>query len=187
MKTVKALFVLFALVAGLSVNAQVLTANASKSEVTWLGKKVTGQHNGTINLKSGQLTLDGNAIAGGQFVIDMTTIKNLDLADGGTGLVNHLKTDDFFGVDTYPEAKLVITGKAPFSGNTAKVTGNLTIKGTTNPITFDVTKNGNTYSATLVVDRSKYNVRYGSKSFFNNLGDNMIYDEFEVGVKLVVE
>ncbi|WP_423127850.1 YceI family protein [Gaoshiqia sp. Z1-71] len=189
MKTIKLLIIALGVVLTGTVNAQVLKANTSKSEVTWLGKKVTGQHNGTINLKSGELNVDGSSIAGGEFIIDMKSIKNLDITDSETNqkLVGHLKSDDFFSVETYPEAKLVIKEKAMFSGNSAKVTGDLTIKGITNPVTFDVTRDGNVYTSDITVDRSKYNVRYGSGSFFSNLGNNLIYDEFVIGVKLAVE
>ncbi|KAB2864196.1 MAG: STAS domain-containing protein [Exiguobacterium chiriqhucha] len=112
--------------------------------MTWLGKKVTGQHNGTIDLKSGTLDVEGNTIHSGKFVIDMTSIKNVDLTDAETNgkLIGHLKSDDFFSVEKYPEATLTITEKAEFNGNTAHVKGDLTIKGITNPVEFDVTRDG---------------------------------------------
>ncbi len=189
MKTVKVLLAAIALTVGLGVQAKTVKVDASKSTISWLGKKVTGEHSGTIDLKSGELKIDGGAIAGGDFVVDMTSIKNTDLTDAEWNgkLVGHLKSDDFFAVEKYPEAKLVITKEAAFSGDKATATGDLTIKGTTHPVTFDVTKDGNTYTAEITVDRSKYDVRYGSKSFFDNLGDKVIYDEFYLTVKLVVE
>lgn len=189
MKTIKLVLITVILGVAGTLNAQVIKADAVKTEITWLGKKVTGQHNGTIKLKSGELTIDGNAISNGNFVIDMTSIACTDITDPETNakLVGHLKSDDFFSVSSYPEAKLVISENATFDGTTAKVTGNLTIKGITNPVTFEVKKEGNTYQADITVDRSKYNVRYGSGSFFSNLGNNLIYDEFVLGVKLVVE
>jgi len=189
MKTVKVILAAIALTVGLGVQAQTVKVDAAKSSIDWLGKKVTGEHAGTIDLKSGELKLDGGAIAGGEFVVDMTSIKNTDLTDAEWNgkLVGHLKSDDFFGVETYPEAKLVITKATAFSGDKATATGDLTIKGATHPVTFDVTKDGKTYTAEITVDRSKYDVRYGSKSFFDNLGDKVIYDEFYLTVKLVVE
>lgn len=189
MKTVKVILAAIALTVGLGVQAQTVKVDASKSSITWLGKKVTGEHTGTIALKSGELKLDGNAIAGGNFVVDMNTIKDTDLTDEAWNakLIGHLKSDDFFGVASYPEAKLVITKEAAFKGNKATVTGDLTIKGKTNPITFDVTKEGKTYKAELIVDRSKYDVRYGSSSFFEGLGDKVIYDDFNLTVNLVVD
>lgn len=189
MKTVRILLAAVALTFGLSVQAKTVKVNAVKSEITWLGKKVTGEHSGKISLKSGELDVDDKAINGGQFVVDMNSITCTDLTDAewNAKLVGHLKNDDFFGVEKYPEAKLVISKKATFSGNKATVTGNLTIKDKTNPVTFDVTKTGNTYKAEITVDRSKYDIRYGSKSFFDNLGDKTIYDDFYLTVNLVVE
>jgi len=150
---------------------------------------VTGQHDGTIQLKSGELNVEGDVIVGGNFVVDMTTIANSDLEDAGTNakLVGHLKSDDFFGVEKFPEANLVIKEKAVFTNSKAKVTADLTIKGTTHPVSFEVIKDGNTFTADITVDRSKYDVRYGSGSFFENLGNNLIYDDFTLGVKLVVK
>jgi len=189
MKTVKLLLAAVAVTFALGVQAKTVKVNPAKSEITWLGKKVTGEHSGTIALKSGELNVDDKAILGGQFVVDMTSIKNTDLTDAewNAKLVGHLKSDDFFGVEKFPEAKLVITKKAVFSGNKATVTGNMTIKSKTNPVTFDVTKTGNTYKAEITIDRSKYDVRYGSNSFFDNLGDKTIYDDFYLTVTLVVE
>lgn len=164
--------------------------DASKSSVKWVGKKVTGEHSGTISVKEGSLTVDGGKITGGKIVIDMQSITNVDLTDASYNakLIGHLKSDDFFGVATYPTSELVIT-KDEVSGNTHVLTGNLTIKGITNPVTFTATsaKEGSNivYKGTLTVDRSKFNIRYGSKSFFDNLGDKVIYDEFTLDFNLV--
>ena len=189
MKTIRTLLIATIFFAGGSVSAKNLTVDKSKTEITWVGKKVGGQHNGTINLKSADLKVDAGAIISGAFVIDMNTIADSDLSDAGMQqkLEGHLKSDDFFGVSKYPEAKLVITKKAPFKENVAHVNAELTIKGITHPIEFDVTRSGNVYSSNITVDRAKYNVRYGSGSFFDNLGDKVIYDDFEIGVKLVTE
>ncbi|PTN09945.1 YceI family protein [Mangrovibacterium marinum] len=189
MKTVKVILAAIALTVGLGAQAQTVNVDTAKSSISWLGKKVGGEHSGTIKLKSGELKLDGSAIAGGEFVVDMNSLACTDLTDAEWNgkLVGHLKSDDFFGVEKYPEAKLVITNKAAFSGDKATVTGDLTIKAATHPVSFVVTKNGNTYTAEITVDRSKYDVRYGSKSFFDNLGDKVIYDDFYLTVNLVVE
>jgi len=172
-----------------AVNAQELKVNASKSELKWNGKKVTGEHHGKINLKEGVVTLKKDKVLSGKFVIDMNSITDEDLPAGewNDKLIGHLKSDDFFGVQTYPEAVLVLSESTPFANGKANVKGNLTIKGITNPVEFETTKLDNTYSASITVDRSLYNVRYGSGKFFENLGDKTIYDNFTLDVKLVVE
>lgn len=165
------------------------TVDAAKSSITWLGKKVTGSHNGTISLKSGSLNVNGKNVTGGTFVIDMTSIKD---ADGSDKLEGHLKADDFFGSAKFPTSTFVIT-KVAGKGANVTVSGNLTIKGITKPLSFPATVavNGDgTVSALagkITVDRTKYDIRYGSKSFFDSIGDKAIDDNFEIGVKLVAK
>ncbi|MEL7145417.1 MAG: YceI family protein, partial [Bacteroidota bacterium] len=101
-------------------------------------------------------------------------------------LESHLKSDDFFGVNNYPTAKIVITKVVPQGPGKYKVTGDLTIKGTTKEIKFIANQSGNTATADLVIDRSEYDIRYGSGSFFENLGDKTIYDDFELSVSLAL-
>jgi len=165
-----------------------LTANKEKSKLSWLGEKVTGQHTGTINLQSGWVNLADNKIVSGEFLIDMTSIKD---NDGSERLEGHLKSDDFFGVEKNPVSKLVITGSTPLDKGTGIVKGNLTIKGVTNPIEFKATmqntSEGTWFYSNIVIDRSKYNIGYGSGSFFDNLGDKTIYDEFKLKVNLLVQ
>jgi len=192
MKTVKsmAVFVL-ALSLSTSVFAGSQKVDTAKSSVKWLAKKVTGQHTGTIGIKEGNLVVEKGKITGGKVVIDMNSIVDLDLTDAGYNakLIGHLKSPDFFEVATFPTAELAIT-KVESKGNSHTFSGNLTIKGITNPASFTATsvKNGNTttYTGTLTIDRSKFNVRYGSKSFFDDLGDKVIYDEFTLDFTLVV-
>ncbi|MEO6284180.1 MAG: YceI family protein [Dyadobacter sp.] len=200
MKSVK-LFVA-SLAVGLFVSASVsaevpgkkatnLKVNTSKSELTWLGKKVTGEHTGKIALKEGTITLDGAKLTGGKFVADLTSITNTDLTDKEYNgkLIGHLKSDDFFAVEKHPTATFVVTKATPKSAGVYEVTGDLTIKGITKPATFPVTikttATGAEVAGTLVVDRSKYDIKYNSKSFFENLGDKMINDDFSIDVKLV--
>lgn len=187
MKTLLISVLMIALTA-FSLNAQNLSADVSKSTLKWHGKKVTGEHFGHISLKSGTLEIKDNMIARGKFVIDMNSITNTDLTDPGYNakLVGHLKSDDFFGVSKHPEAVIEIVKSSPFVNNEATVDAKLTIKNITHPITFKAKKDGKTYLADLVIDRSKYDVRYGSGSFFDNLGDNMIYDDFEMSVRIEV-
>ncbi|OEJ98482.1 lipid-binding protein [Flavivirga aquatica] len=156
-----------------------------KSKVVWKGYKVTGSHEGTITIESGSLTFDGEKLIGGEFVIDMTTINATDLEGEYKGkLDGHLKSDDFFGVKAHPKASLVFTKVKASGKNAYEVTGDLTIKGKTNSATFSISVYGSKATATLKVDRTKYDVRYGSTSFFDGLKDKAIYDEFDLVVDL---
>ena len=164
------------------------TVNTSQSQIVWKGYKVTGEHTGNIAVKDGKLSFDEGKLVGGSFDIDMTTITCTDLeGEWGQKLVGHLKSDDFFGVEKYPTAKFIIT-KVSSRGtpDDYKVTGDLTIKGITKEIRFlaNATENGAT--AEIKLDRTDFNVRYGSGSFFDNLGDKTIYDEFDLTVNLVL-
>lgn len=167
--------------------------STSESQIIWKGYKVTGSHTGTIAIKEGNLTFDGETLTGGSFSIDMATIKCTDLSgDYAKQLEGHLKSADFFGIEKYPTAKFEITNViSRGKSDEYKIIGNLTIKETTNPIKFNavVTREAskNIATAEITIDRSEYNVRYGSGSFFDNLGDKTIYDEFELAVKLVTK
>ena len=159
--------------------------NLKQSKVTWKGHKVTGSHEGTIALSSGILKFSENKLVGGEFTIDMASITTTDLeGDYGLKLEGHLKSDDFFGVANHPSAKLIFNSVKPNEKNAYTVMADLTIKGKTNPITFDITVNEGVASAALKVDRTKYGVKYGSASFFDNLKDKAIYDEFDLVVDL---
>lgn len=159
--------------------------DVKSSSVTWTGKKVTGSHTGTINLQDGHFIMEDDKIVGGEFIMDMSTITVTDLTgENKEKLEGHLKSDDFFGVANHPTSKLVITSVAAKGNGEYGIVGDLTIKNETHPITFDLQLNGNSASTQLTIDRSKYNVRYGSGSFFDNLGDKTIYDNFELDVNL---
>ncbi|UQD56597.1 YceI family protein [Flavobacterium sp. K5-23] len=179
---VLALLVLFAFE---NVEAQTSVIDASKSKITWLGKKLTGQHEGTINLKDGYLVFKDKAVAGGSFTVDMTSISNTDQnGKGKTNLEGHLKSDDFFGVNNFPSSTLVFKTIANKGNNSYTIIADLTIKGITKPIKFDLAVKGNTASTNLVIDRTKYDIRYGSGSFFEDLGNKTIYDNFDLAVEL---
>jgi len=151
------------------------------SKVIWKGYKVTGSHEGTIALQSGILTFETEKLVGGEFVIDMTTITNTDLDGDNKGkLEGHLKSDDFFGVQNYPISTLVFQNVEATGKNSYKISGNLTIKGITKPIAFNMSIYGNKANASLKIDRTVYDVRYGSTAFFDNLKDKAIYDEFDL-------
>lgn len=168
-----------------------LKVDTKASTFNWLGKKVTGEHNGTIGIQSGSLVLNAGKLKGGEFTIDMKSIKCLDLTDAGYNakLIGHLTTPDFFDVAKYPTAALKIK-KATAKGNgNYDVTGDLTINGVTQPITFPTVVTVDGKSATAVakfeVDRTKFGSKYASKSFFDTIGDKMINDTFQVDVKIV--
>ncbi|MBK9337134.1 MAG: YceI family protein [Lewinellaceae bacterium] len=168
-------------------------ADLVSSNIVWKAAKVTGEHTGTVKLKNGNLQFTDGKLSGGSFEIDMNSINCTDLEGEWAGkLVGHIKSDDFFGVEKYPTSKFVITRAIPTdSKGNYKIVGNLTIKATTKEIKFpaNLTEAGNQVTATgkITVDRSEYDVRYGSGSFFDNLGDKTIYDDFDLNVTLVTK
>ncbi len=167
--------------------------DTNQSVVNWKAYKVTGQHEGIVKIKDGELEMENGALTGGRFTMDMTSITVTDLSGGMKGkLEGHLKSADFFGVENHPSAEFVITNVVPKgTPGDYKVVGNLTIKDITKEIKFytNVTEEGKMIKATadMEIDRSEFNVRYGSGSFFENLGDKTIYDEFDLSVSLVVK
>jgi polyisoprenoid-binding protein YceI len=175
----------------------VYVVNTSQSNVEWEGRKITGSgHNGTIAVKSGELYSYEGQLLGGHIVIDMTRIAVLDIQDPGSNarLKGHLESDDFFSVATYPEARLDIASFEPLGDVAAgipnyRVSGNLTIKGITHGISFNAIIHQSDErihsSAAFDFDRSKYEVRFGSGRFFENLGDNLILDAIDLSVDLV--
>ena len=117
--------------------------NAEKSSVTWKAYKVTGSHTGTINIKSGSLEFDGDKLTSGEFVVDMTTINNTDLGEGGKNKLNgHLNSGDFFDTANHSTSSLKFTNVKATGKNSYEVTGDLTIKGITKPVTFDISVYG---------------------------------------------
>ena len=159
----------------------------SKSTVKWVGKKVTGSHEGNISIKEGHIHFDDNAFTGGNIVIDMSTIECTDLdGDSKQNIENHLSSDDFFGVKKYPTANLEVINaeKIKYSKNKYRVKGILEIKNIKNDVEFEVVIDNSLAKVELVIDRTKYDIKYGSGSFFDNLGDKMIYDDFNLSVSL---
>jgi len=167
------------------------TVNSSESQVFWKAYKVTGAHEGYITVKDGSLDINDGVLTGGTFTIDMTSINCTDLTGEYKGkLEGHLHSPDFFATSEFPTAQLQITKVSPKgTPGDYKVTGDLSIKGITKEIKFyaNIAEEGDKVIATadLKVDRTDFNVRYGSGSFFENLGDKTVYDEFDLGVKLV--
>jgi len=167
--------------------------DTQNSVVVWTGYKVTGKHTGTVKIKNGTITTDGGMLTGGSFDIDVNSITCTDLEGEYAGkLVGHLKSDDFLGAASYPTATFVITKAIPqdTKGN-YKILGNLTIKGTTKEVKFfaNVAEANGMVNASgkITIDRSEFNMKYGSGSFFDGLGDKTIYDEFDLQVSLAAK
>lgn len=176
------------------LHSDVFKVDTKASKIEWVGEKVTGKHTGTVAISSGEVVNNHGKI-GGKIVIDMTSITVTDLTDEKKGkLEGHLKSDDFFGVQKFPTSTFEIISVTPKSGVTAgspnfDVKGNLTIKGITKEITFPALIKFEgpkmTTQGELKVDRSKFDVRYGSKTFFEDIGDKAIYDEFTLKLNVV--
>ena len=165
--------------------SSLIKINTDESKIHWLAKKVTGQHEGFIHFVDGSLEMDGDQITGGTFTVDMTSINVTDLTgEYKEKLEGHLKSDDFFGVEQFPQSSLTITKADQKMANHYEMTADLTIKGITHPVNFEMHIEGDNAQTKLTIDRAKYNVRYGSNSFFDNLGDKAIYDEFELDINL---
>lgn len=181
----KIVLVILVVNATFTLSAQTKKINVQKSIISWIGEKVTGKHSGTINLKEGTLLFKNKKIIGGNFTANMTTLSNTDQT--GTGkqkLEGHLKSVDFFDTENYKTSELVIKSISEKQKDLYSITADLTIKGITKPVKFDLAVKKNTAVAKLIIDRTKYNIQYGSGSFFDDLGDRTIYDEFELNVNL---
>jgi polyisoprenoid-binding protein YceI len=162
----------------------------SQSTIDWVGRKVTGAHNGTIAIKEGTLLFTKEQLSGGRFVIDTRSITILDVTDPATNaqFAGHLASDDFFSSEQYPEATFAISHAEPHGNESYHVVGDLTIKGITHSVSFDAqvkrSGNGVTASGTLTVDRTKFGIKFRSGNFFQNLGDNLIYNHFDLNIRL---
>ncbi len=159
------------------------------SSAEWIGEKITGSHNGTINLSKAFFIFDNNTLVGGQFDMDMNSITCTDIENReyAAKLESHLKDNDFFATEEYPKSHFTIT-EVIFDGTSYMITGNITIRGISQEITFPAQfhsdENLFLADATLKIDRTKHDIKYGSGSFFDGLGDRMIYDEFTLKIHL---
>lgn len=167
----------------LSFGLSAQTKEISNGVIYWEGSKITtDSHFGTLDIRQGTLTFEADAIVSGKFTVDMNSMVCTDLSEkAGARLVSHLESDDFFGVAAHPEAILTFTNAVATSEG-YKITGEFTIRGITNTETFELNIDGNTATAEFEIDRSKYNVKYKSGSFFENLGDKLINDELKLRV-----
>jgi polyisoprenoid-binding protein YceI len=177
---------LFVALSAITATAQEKKINTKTSKINWVGKKVTGQHSGTINFKDGVIIIRDGKLTGGSFTVDMSSIAVTDLkaGEGKEKLEGHLKADDFFGTAKYATSKILFKTIKVKSGNVYTVTADLTIKDITKPVTFDLTVNKNSATTTFNVDRTKYDITYKSGSVFDGLGDATISDEFELTVNV---
>lgn len=165
--------------------------NTNSTQINWKGYKPAGKHYGTIGLKSGFFIVINDKIVEGDFVIDMNSIVNTDLdssSKGNAKLVNHLKSEDFFDVEKYPTASFKITSTEN-KENKILIRGDLTIKNKTNPIEFiasvKIDENQLIFNSEIFkIDRSRWDIKYKSNSFFNNLADKFIYDEMEISITI---
>lgn len=161
------------------------------STLVWTASKITGSHTGTVPVKAGEIITDGKSIKQGSFELDLASLTVTDVTDpsGNAKLVGHLENEDFFNTSVHPKASFVITSAVPKAGEEYTVKGKLTIKGITKDIEFPavIKQDGKklTASAKIKVNRTHFDIRYRSSSFFENLGDKAINDEFELDLKLV--
>ena len=157
-----------------------------ESSLVWTGREVsTSSHYGTINFTSGQFEIADGLIAQGEFLVDMTSINVQDLTGGSKErLEGHLRSDDFFSVESFPTAHLYISSSEVISNGKWMVNGFLTIKDISHPVLFEMANTNDGWNANLVFDRSKYNVKFRSGTFFENLGDKLIYDDIELKINL---
>lgn len=166
---------------------------SEQSNIKWTGRKVTGAHEGTINISRGIFEIAGGKLTGGIFTIDTVSIKIVDIVDEAINeqFAGHLASDDFFAIEKYPEATLVITSAAQKSTDMYHIDGNLTIKGITQPTAFDATVKINddvlTAAAKITIDRTKYDMKFRSGNFFQNLGDTLIHNDFDLDLFLTAK
>ena len=187
---------LFSLLASISLLAftfkaadDKFTVDTEKSSIQWLAKKIGGQHDGTVKLRKGSLTFAGNTLKGGSFTMDMTSIA---LSEPSQRLLDHLRSDDFFSVAKNSASTFVVTKVAAAGKDQVNITGNLTIKGITNAVTFPATikKQGSIVAAVakgIRIDRTKFDIKFRSASFFSSIGNQAIEDEFELSINLVAK
>lgn len=169
--------------------AGMVAVDTKASTIEWTGRKVIGSsHTGNVVIKKGEIETKGNKITGGTIVVDMNSITNKDLTDPAYNkkLVGHLKSNDFFDVAKFPTATLKINEAKSTKNGAHKVKGALTIKNETHPVEFEakLADGGKTVNVDLPIDRTIWNVRYGSGKFFKNLGDKVIADQFDLKVTL---
>lgn len=155
-----------------------------ESKVIWTGKKIGGQHSGSIKLKDGYLEFEGDELKGGEISIDMSSINSEDLQGSSKKkLEDHLHSDDFFSTAKHPTSTMKIT-EVSKSGDLYKIKGDLEIKALKKPIEFDLSLQENSAKGEFNVDRTEFDIRYASKKFFGAIGDKALHDHFNLNVDL---
>ena len=175
-----------------------LQVDLDKSQISWIGRKVTGEHSGSLHLSNGWVVMDKNVLMGGKFIFDMTSISNTDIEspEWKLKLEDHLKSEDFFNVDSFPNAILEIKEHQPLpddqSASNNQILADLTIRGIRQELSFPISlqQSDSIFSAvsaegTVDIDRTLFNIQYKSGKFIENLGDKLIYDDFMV--KFIVQ
>ena len=163
----------------------------TKSVVRWIGRTPVKFHDGTIDIQEGNFFVDDNGILNGNIIIDMESINCTDLSGGGKkSLEEHLMNDDFFSVNKFKTSKINISSEMKPNNGLIDFKGSLEIKNISNPISFKSSINKTpegkyTASSKLTFDRSMYNVKYKSKSFFDDLGDKFINDDIEIELEII--
>ena len=167
-----------------------VNVNVETSTVKWKGSKISKSHDGIVSIAKGVLLIDHGTLVGGEMAIDMNSITCTDIeSEKKRGYFEqHLKNEDFFDVEKFPYANIKITSATKKEEGQYSITADLTIKGITHPITFtsEVKINGEEFlgNASFKIDRTKWGVKYGSGSFFKELGDKMILDDIDFDIIL---
>lgn len=191
MKLITTLILAFGTFLATQEDVAPVTVNKTESTITWKAAKVTGEHWGYVPISDAQLDFAAGKITGGSFEMDMTNLTVEDLTDPKSkgNLTNHLKSDDFFSVEKFNKSTFKITDAKSSNGTDYTISGDLTIKGITQPVSFPAkaSVSGNKLTATgaITFDRTKFEIKFRSGSYFENLADKMIYDEVKLDVKLV--
>ena len=184
--------------AKMATNAPAYKLQPQLSTLGWEGKAVTHGHNGSMNFTDGELLVKGNALVGGTVTVDMKSMKALDIKDAESQgkFVGHMSSDDFFGAEKFPTSTFKIVSVTPIKGaakeaDNATIAGDMTIKGVTQRLSFPakVGVKGGVAAASgkVTIDRTKFGLKYGSKTFFDSIGDKAIYDNFDLTFNVIAK
>jgi polyisoprenoid-binding protein YceI len=171
-------------------NEKYVIIDTKESVVAWTGSSVHGKHEGYVYISKGELMIENGQLMGGTVEVDMNTIED-DSHRSESNLIKHLKDTDFFDVEKFPFSTIAITGVSSINVEDKEITGNLTIKGITHPVIFpaklEFDDNIIKANGRLVIDRTKWDVRYGSRKFYDILANQAISDSIEFNIKIVAK